>query len=208
MCTGIHPFIPLPNGAQVVLRYGYLGQQVENVLWAVFPTPPAEGNLSDLANAVADSWQSSLRLTQVTGLTINSVVATGWSTDADPQVYITEFTNTTGNIAEAGLASVDALKIQYKPGYRAHVNAAGPYHVGIPKSDITGNTFDSAYLASVRVAWDTMRTAIHEAGWEQVIFKQCMDNTWLVNGEPVPISAVSVKSTIATQRRRGPGRGS
>jgi len=208
MCTGSHPYIPAADTAEVRLIYDTAGGIAENVInfrksggWTL-------GDLSDLAAAVEDSWETNISPIVAETITLRETVATDISSEHGGQV--TDVGGISGGQGNPVLPNNVTFVVSFRTASRGRSYRGRLYHVGITENFVTldslGDSNAAAFQADYENFFADIVTAV--AGAEHVIVSRCQSGVWLTVAEVTPVTSYFVDSTIDSQRRRLAGRGS
>lgn len=201
-------FIPLPLTAEVVLRYSWQNQQVANVFHVRSNAGWTAENLVLLGQTFVTWWDDAMRPLVSNTVTLNEVVCTDFSVEDGRGVIVTDGLPLTGALTEESVPNNVSLAVKWTTGFTGRSFRGRSYHVGLTIAQVTANAVDSTPLAAITAAWTLLRTRMIAADYELVVASRQFNNAPRTVGVVTPIIGTSVDSTLDSQRRRLPGRGS
>jgi len=208
------PFIPLPNGIQIVIRGVCYAQTIEEVHYVVLPGAVGP---SDVQGAAEDfeAWfvADVLPLLAIT-YNLVSVTATDWSSASGPQFIVTEPTPLPGGVNQAAVNNTLAMVISWHTALRGRSYRGRTYLAGLSLGSVgTQNTWDASAVALVDAAYTEIPGFNTTEPYELVVasFYSGVDT----DGKPIPrttgvgtpIIALNIPAQMYNQRRRRPGFG-
>lgn len=205
------PFQPVPNGAQVVLKYQQVGQIMENIFWVRSDVPFEAADLETLASTFQTWWSDTYKSLQHPTVSLIEITATAEDTDTGPQ-FILPITGPNVGTASGNAEPLNAtISIQHITALRGRSFRGRTYHVGLTSDQLldAGHVL-AATAASLRAAYDTLVTDIHtvSATWELSVLTRFTNHLPRPAGILTPIVANGLADTaLDSQRRRLPGRG-
>lgn len=203
------PFVPTANTAQVETVYNWSGQIVENVFH--YEHPSGAPTMADLV-AITDAVRSYIatNLVPLMADTITLLRVVGKLIDvADGLFYV----STTG-LPQAGGGGSPALPNNVSAAYSWRTSASGrsfrgrSFVVGLQEGHVTENNLTPAATTAFGTALHGLIAVGGDAGWEMVIVSKSHLHVPRVAGVTTPVTAAFfTNTTIDSQRRRLPGRG-
>lgn len=201
-------FIPVENCVQIQLVYLYDGQVVENVLHYAGQTPASENTLTNLANDAFTSWQTTWRTKQPTSLALTKVIATDISSQNGASIEVPHSTANTGTVNEEGMPSNVCYLISLKTANRGRSYRGRLYLPGVCEGAIIVNTIGNAVVAALQDSY-TYWDYLSDDGdpWALVVASRYHNKAPRSTGITTNVTSFHVDPTVASQRRRLPGRG-
>jgi len=208
-------FIPVPNTAQVNIRYLYAGQQIENTLYFSKGSAFSGTDLQDLADEVWDRWQSDVMLDLSNALQLTSVYVVDLTTATSGVATHTESANGLNSGSAATPGNV-AFCIKFTTASRGRSFRGRIYLPGIPigyesTPGILNQSDADTLLEDVTGAIGQIEVG---TGLDHVVVSRYSGVD--VNGDPIPrttglatpVTGISYTDRNSdSQRRRLPGRG-
>ncbi len=206
-------FIPLVNGAQVEVRYIWLGQHVENRWFILFPSAPSASDIQDAATDF-DTWaQDDLMPLMTNQISYIETVCTDWTTDTGFQYTFTPTSPVPGAVDASSVPSQAAILISERTGFRGRSQRGRTYLPGGRTDVLTLGKWTDVYVALVDAAMvaipglgDTTPYALVVASFfsgVDVDHKPIPRDT----GVATPINTMLVDNVPRSQRRREIGVG-
>lgn len=207
MCTGSHPYIEVPETAEVRLKYLTPGGVAENVINFQKDGGWAPGEMEDLANAVKDSWETNISTDVTEDVSLDEVVATDISTETGPQFALPA--GISGAIASPALPQNVTLAIAFRTGLRGRSYRGRLYYVGLAESQVVGDQVSEAFQGGIIENFEAFFEGVSDAvpGATHVVVSRCQDDAWLTTAVVTPVLTYTADRTIDTQKRRLLGHG-
>jgi hypothetical protein len=204
------PFVPAADTCQIEAVYEWDGQIVENVFHYRFTAgSPTETDVGSLADVVRAYIHDEILPLAADTLTFLRLVAK--MIDVIDGILVV---NTTGLPASGGGGS-DALPnnvtatFSWRTGLSGRSRRGRSYLLGLQEGQVTANALSPAAVTAYTEAWEGLRLVASEDGWEMVVVSKFSGGAPRVAAVVTPITTgFFVDSTIDSQRRRLPGRGS
>lgn len=147
-------FVPVPNTAQIELRYEYFGEMVENTLYFKRPDGMGSVHLALIVDAVADWWASSLRAAQHTWLIMREVYGKRLNVVDDIEYANTFYAGERGGITTGyGCPGNVSLCISFRTGFIGRQNHGRNYAVAITRELTEGNFVKDSLAATLLLAY-------------------------------------------------------
>jgi len=149
----VPPFVPLPDGVQVEVRFTLDGLVVEDRLWFVTRQPPITGlQMFDLASGVY-SWHSDQVMPLLaTELELIGVRVTDWQHSAGFVVDFGTGTVPGGNGSGSHSANV-SYRLRFVPSSNGYPTINSNFVPGIPRDSVDGNLIDTTFRTAIRNAY-------------------------------------------------------
>lgn len=203
------PFVPVPNTVQVDILFELDGQRVENIHYyelSTAPTVEAVGDLLATLRAVIEEelmplLSSALTLVELVGTLLTAIDSFSISNVVTPPVA-------GGNTTQA-LPNNVSYTITKQTALRGRSFRGRNYVVGMTEDAINLNTINPTFRADLLAVWELLRVASVSDGWTQVVVSRVSGGVERGTGVTTPVTSVTTfDSTVDSQRRRLPGRGS
>lgn len=204
------PFIPALNVAQCSLRYTCAGPQVENTLYFRFVSDPDTGDLQNLADYLVTWRDQFLKPIQGAHCFFREVYAASLTTAFSPTVTAAVPTPVPGTYGGTPLPNNATIAVSFRTAGRGRSSRGRNYAVGLTEtalSSLLGQNVQPLYAASLITAYSEFFVNL-PTGWSWVVISRT------VNGLPradalvqTVTDVVLTDTTIDSQRRRLPGRG-
>jgi hypothetical protein len=201
-------FVPVPNTAKIELVYSIDGQTLENVMHFVGANPPTETDLTNLAADARLMWHGTFRNIQALGCQLVKIKATDCSSEDGAAIEYTTLLPDTGTISEEMMSNNVTACVSLKTAKRGRSYRGRIYVPGLPISAVSTNTLTTTvvnYLNSYFSEWNWLDN--DGEPWGLVVASRYHNNQPRVIGVTTPVTSFITNSTVASQRRRLPGRG-
>jgi len=207
MCEGTHPYIPVPETAEVRLTYVTPGGIAENVLNFQKDGGWDGGALTALADSVKDNWESLMTGLYGNDISLDTVTATDISTATGGQVVVPA--GISGGAAGPAMPMNVTIAVSLHTAFRGRSYRGRSFQVGVPGVIVTGSTISTGTATTIQETWQAFIDAISSdvLGANLVIVSRCQGGDWLTTAVTTPVIGFSVDTTLDSQRRRLPGRG-
>jgi len=200
------PFVPLANGAQCDLLYGFDGVVQENRLWFVSRQPPIDqAQLDNLAAGVGEYFKAQLLPFQSNAILFRRVEARDWTADPPPfsSVHFIDVRGSgSSDCHSANVAIRIALKGTTDQTFPNNSNFVG----GIPKDQVDLNRYSSTIKDAIFEAYAGLIDAAAVFGpfpaWKWVVTSRQLNNAWRTTQEFVDTSGLLFPSPFTSPRRR------
>lgn len=207
MCTGTHPFIPVPDTARVRMVYSFYGQTVMNVFYWKGDAPLIAADLSGLVDEVNIAWAAHWKPIQSANANLVYIEATALDTDAGAQVTLPVGVN--GTASGTGAPGGTTIALKFSTGLAGRSFRGRMYWIGLNLTSLSGDQISAgehtALAAAVPAFFDDVETA---TGLTHVVVSYCADHAWRTTGVATPVlSYPLVDDNVDSQRRRLAGRG-
>lgn len=209
-----HPFIPLPNGVQVVIQGMLKAQTIENVFYVVLPTAPGPTDVQGVAEDFEVWFRTHMLAHFSHEFTLVQVTATDWTSSSGSQFVFVEPSPVPGSISGPAASNSLAMVLSWHTARRGRSFRGRTFLAGI---DLGSTTDEVTWTAAAIAAMDASALLIPgfnvTTPYALVVasFFSGVDSLHKpiprVTGVGTPINAVTVDSIIMNQRRRRPGRG-
>lgn len=202
------PFVPVPNVAQVDMVFMYNGQRCENVYHVQQESPYDQTSLAVLATLFRDWWDDEFKAGAPNTLALVLIVARALDTDSSPSIEFSAGLPIQGQVTAAGqLPNNVTQAIKWTTALRGRSYRGRTYHIGLTEDMVIGNTVQEPHLAYQANRYNALLTALDGLPGNLVVVSKIHNGVERTTGIATPVQAVSVDSTVDSQRRRLPGRG-
>lgn len=207
MCTGPHPYIPVPDTAEVKLIFNGPGGKAMNVINFTKDGGWDTSSISDLAQAASDAWESEISARVSEDVSLDSVVATDLSSSTGPQTTLPA--GISGGNANPVAPSNVTVAVSFHTAFRGRSKRGRLFHYGSTNTQITGDSIGDAGATATQEAYQNFFDAIagDVSGATHVVVSRCQDGDWLTTGETTEVTSYAVDPIVDSQRRRLAGRG-
>lgn len=201
-------FIPVPNCAKIELVYDIDGQTLENVMYFEGDHNPTEQDLLNLAADAKTQWEATWRLQQGAGCDLRKIKATDAGQEDGAAVEV----SATG--LHLGARNVEMMSnnvtacISLKTAKRGRSYRGRIYLPGITVDEVDTNTL-AADTVTALTAGFSYWNFLDNGGepWALVVASKFHNNAPRTVGVATTVTSFIVNKTVASQRRRLPGRG-
>lgn len=201
-------FQPVVDCVEIDMIFTQQGEITQNVFYAKLPNGYVLADLLALAGVIDAQWQGTWRPQQVSEVTYVRTEVRGLAVQNDLLVTDGSSTNPGGH-AGAALPNSVTFCLKKESGLTGRSARGRTYWIGVPRSELEpldDNQLQSAYVASVQAAVDSIRTAINGVGlWEAVLVSRFTGGAPRTAGYAFPwLSTTWVDFRVDTQRNRLP----
>lgn len=201
-------FIPVPNTAMVELFFTQDAQNMENTLYFQKGDPWTTLQLATLATEIITWWTANLASNTVMGVALRAVKATSLESDTAPAFELPATPGTGGTFSGVALPNNVTMAVKFLTDGRGRSARGRNYIVGIPDSEVTGNTISAAYRNSIVSAYNELRDSTVITSGEHVVVSRFTGGNPRTTGLAQEVTGVAITDAIVdSQRRRLPGRG-
>lgn len=201
-------FTAFPGTCQVELTMTWAGQRVQNVLHYHKLVTFDATTLTGIANAAVTKWNTYIKPRVNVTCSLVEVKATDISTQTGPVAYATTGLPIIGTVAGASLPNNATVAVTKRTAKRGRSYRGRIYHPGLSISDVTGNVVSPGVVTALIAAWTNFLILNDGAtNANLVVASRFQSGVQLVTGEVNDVTGFTVESTVDSQRRRLPGRG-
>lgn len=207
LCTSPRPaYIPLPEGAQVVVSYTEFGSVFENVLYFTKAGGWDAAALQDLADSVQVNFAANMGGVVSSDASLIHVRAIDVSSAIGP--VADNSAASAGLRVNPGLPGNVTLAIKFTTALRGRSYRGRMYLVGLSEDMVLGQAVDAAVLPDILLGVQSWIEAVEaDSGGVHVVASYCQLSEWLVAAVATPVTGYSSDGFIDSQRRRLAGRG-
>lgn len=195
-------FIPVFNGVELQVFYGYSNQSFSNTLNYAVTLPVTSLALNDLL----DDWEAFLAARFVAQLSSNAQVTGVRARDISSQTgLIIERTLTPPIQGLAGGESLPyqiAATLSLRTAQSGRIGRGRLYFGGLTIAQINGNDLEPAAVADWIDMFDDWKVTAGSQGFTWSVASRFFNGQPRVQGVTFPITSTSMDSTPRTQRRR------
>lgn len=201
-------FIRVPNTVRVELIQRLDGQELENVFHCANAVSYDAAAMRSLCEAFILWWDTDIDILVSADLSLVNTIATDLDSETGPRVEESTGLPIAGIPVSPALPNNIALVAKWTTESRGRSFRGRSYFAGLREDVVTNNTIQAALLTSWEAACSSLIADIATEGWTLVVASLFEDNAPRAEGITTAITGVSIDSTVASQRRRLPGRGS
>lgn len=207
MCTGTHPYIPVPNTAKVDWIFSTPGGVAMNSLYFEKGSALTEADLTAIAAAAEDAWESQISSIAATTVSLDRTVVTDLTTDSSGQV--TDPGGISGGNSSEQLPDNSTVAISFRSALRGRSFRGRVFHVGLNVDNVANDSIGPSnatiFATKYQAAVDAIAASV--SGLTHVVVSLCHDNTWRTTGVTTPVTSIQVDPILDSMRNRLPGRG-
>jgi len=201
------PFQPAERVIRVEPIYTYDGQIVENVMHYQTDPAPDAVELAAFAAQWLTQWQASVRATQPTNVSLNTIKVTSLDSEFAPGIEYTVGLPLAGTATGVGLPNNVTVAVRYLTALRGRSYRGRLFHIGIRNTDTLLNQVTTTFQTNLRAAYVVMLNVATTQSYFQGVLSRYQGGVLRPEGEFTDITSVQVERTLDSQRRRLPGRG-
>jgi hypothetical protein len=209
MCTGSHPYIPVPNTVLVQIFYTQFGQRLENTLHYYKGGGWAPADLSDLASSVIGFWDTDVKANVSSTVELVGVKITDLTTETAPTFETQPASPLFGTRLDEAMPSGNTFAVKTNTGSRGRSAHGRLYHIGLTTNQVTGNDLIAVEADHIKDGWAALVFGVAVAmSAAPVVTSYCLHNVWRTTGVNTFILTLSYTDLhVDSQRRRLTGRG-
>lgn len=209
------PFIPIPNGIKVCMRFTKAGQQCCNVFYVKTPNPPDTTLLNTIGSVFKTAWNANLQGYTSQDVTLDAIEVTDQSVAGGIGIEYTTGLPLTGNTTLGAMPNNVTIATKLLTGLTGRAHRGRFYMIGVPATEVaTDKQHISTTLRTQLMNFvEVLAADLITEGLELVIASlyQGVD----ANKKPIPrtsgilttVIGEAVNLTLDSQRRRLPERG-
>lgn len=197
------PFIPFPDGAEVLMRFVQQGVPWFLTFGFVRAGPNSLIDLQNLVTAM-DLWWTNQLSPQISGnCSLVDFKATDLTSVSSPTWSAPPATVPAGTLAGSVLPAQNALVVTMDTALRGRSYRGRNYVAGrVAGDEQTVTTWTAARVAAVRAAYNNLPGIVSPTGWIHNVLSRQNANVRRTTGVATPILSYTAKVQIATQRGR------
>ena len=201
------PFVPLPNTAEVALRFSQDGQFVANVWHVRYEAVPTQALMQTIANNTIFTWQGSLRPIVSNDVTLLEVSVVDQSVQNGVASLLAPTTNNTGQNLSPMMPNGTTVAVKRATGQTGRSFRGRIYHIGLTEEQVLRNNVTPSIVTALTAAYNDFIDAYESIKCEWVVASRVANGAPRPIGVTTPVTGCSTNPTIDSQRRRLPGRG-
>jgi len=202
-------FVPVNNVVMAEMRMRLDNQLIENTLYFAMFGGFGPAEMTSLGNDLIAWWTSGYAYNMSNSLTLREVYLTDLTTQTSPTATVSASGVVAGQNPSPALPNNVALTISFRTAGRGRSSRGRNYICGLPEAGVTGNVVEPSYVAQLVSAYQSLLTPTNVAGFTWVVVSRYSGGAPRTAGQSYDVTAVvATDSTVDSQRRRLPGRGS
>ena len=202
------PFVPVPTTGEFHMIFTQDGQVVENVFHVQFELGPTAEDLEGAAEVLKDWWNTELRPSCATNLTLQRIEGVDISDQAGEAIVYSGGLPLTGGASGAtAFPNHVTFAVKWGTGLRGRSYRGRTYHLGLTENSVTGNTIGGASITTFLAAYGALIEDLSTEDYTLVVASKYHNKGPRTTGVATPILSCSIDPTVDSQRRRLPGRG-
>jgi hypothetical protein len=200
-------FIPVPNAAQVSMRYLWAGQKVENVFGVRKLTSEAVWDTASIFTTFRNFWIEHLKLQLSAQISLTEIAFQPLDTEGTPGTLDTLVTPIPGNNG-ASVPNNVAFVVTLRTGSTGRSYRGRSYVPGLPRDSVTDSRLQGTAPADIVACYNALIGDLTETGAHLAIISKYHNKLPRVTGVATDVTvATFVDNVTDSQRRRLPGRG-
>lgn len=203
-----HPFIPFVNVAAFQLVFNQDGQIIENTFNLKHEAGWDVTTLVAACDALKAWWNTSARPQVATNVSLTKIIATDLASESAPGIDYTAGLPIVGDGGESGLPNNVTVVVKWLTALRGRSYRGRTYHIGLRPGLITASHLTGAASTQLTTVYTAYLVGLPTDDFIPVVCSRRQDNAWLTTGISTEIVGFSINSTLDSQRRRLPERGS
>lgn len=207
MCTGTHPFIPVPHVFKCEMIYLSNGQRVENVLHFDIAGEIDIDTPRRMADAINSAYGTTLAAVQNENTTLTLIRVQDLSSEGS--FLYERGAGASGLLLGAGVPGNVTIVTKFGSGLSGRSTRGRVYNVGLDQGQVAGNQIGSVDAGLISAAWVDFVTAVNAdfTGAAHVVVSYCGGGTWRTEGLVTAVQTYTTELNLDSQRRRLTGRG-
>jgi hypothetical protein len=189
--------------------YTFQGQYAENVFYFRDVDGWTADKLGTLNNKLFLAWQTHIRTTQSSALTLTKLKATDVSVEGGAYNELAPTSGNVGTEAAPPTALGSTVAIKFATGLSGRSNRGRMFFIGLTEDATNGNLLTTGYGASLAGAYSALFADVLSGtpGAQHVVVSYCHNGAWRTTAVVNDVTAYSADDIIDSQRRRLTGRG-
>lgn len=202
-------FVPVPNTVQVEAVYEWNGQTVENVFYVESTAAWDENGITAILELVRDTiaqdliptLSSAIQLVRLVGTLLTAIDSISVTLNVSPPIG--------GEVVAESLPNNVSYTITFLTAQRGRSFRGRNYVPGLTIDHVVSNTITPATRTALLAFYETLQAAIVSSGYTMVVVSRVSGGVERATGVTTPIIGFTTfDTTVDSQRRRLPGRGS
>lgn len=202
-------FQPVPNTAQVEIRFLLDNQEVQNDLYFTSPVGWAQSIQAELAGNVFSWWQAEYQPFQVNVCALKEIYVTPLITQTAETYSFVPTVTQYGAVVDEPEPNNVSFVVKLNTANRGRGSSGRNYTIGVYDSAVSQNTFTDDYVNGIVGGYNNLKNYIDvDTPFTWVHVRRIINKVVLPEGLTYPVqSATFTDKTVDSQRRRLPGRG-
>lgn len=200
-------FIPVPDVAQVALRFTQDGQEVANVFHVFYDGIPSTSTFLDIATVFRGWWDTNLRTVVSTSVTLREIAVTDLSVPSGVGIVSADGLPLQGGNASPNMPNHVTLAVKWATGRTGRSFRGRSFHIGLTEGQVVANNIDNGTVSVLQTAYSKLITDLQANNASLVVVSRYTNNAPRVEGFGTPVGTCVVTAGVDSQRRRLPGRG-
>lgn len=200
-------FVPIPNTAEVAVRFLQDGQNLANVWHVAYEGFGSDEKMGEIAQRTIEIWQTNVRPIVSNAVTLLEVSVVDQSIEGGFAALASPVTNNTGALADAMMPNSTTVAVKKATGRAGRSYRGRLYHIGLCENQVLANRIAPVVQTSINAAYAAYIGGYGTISCTWVVASTYSNQAPRAIGVVTPILAVSVDPVIDSQRRRLPGRG-
>lgn len=202
-------FIPVPNTARFELIFTLESQRVENVYHVhKLSTSWDVTALATFADKFRVWFNASLKPNTGAHASLVLIVGTDQTTGISPRLEYTTSLPIVGTAVGDALPNNVTCAASWRTANRGRSYRGRTFHVGPTRDMVAGSALTVGAQTALQTAFAALLTAINDAEHQLCVVSRYTNHAPRAVGVSTPITSITIDSTMDSQRRRLPGRGS
>lgn len=203
------PFIPVPGGAQVEMRYTLDEQACENVFWVSgLANESPVIDLQNIGRIFRDWWVANIKPLQPATIVLREVYVTDQSSASGATWTEAGTLPQAGSGTGQSLPSNCALVVSLRTALRGRSFRGRSYFFPLREQDVVENEVGTDLVTALLTAYGQLILDLVDEDYHLAVCSRFSGGDPRAAGVLTPVQAVTVVDrTIDSQRRRLPGRG-
>ena len=203
------PFIPAPLVSQVEMIFQYSGSTIEMVHHYKSDTAPTIAEWEALHVLLRADWLGACNAIMAPTLVWDITKFTDLTTISSPSYSTTTSLPLAGTSASAQLPNNCAMVVTKRTALRGRSYRGRSYVPGLTELHVTGNSILSGFTTPViNFFIGAQSYTVLGNVYNMVVLSRFTEGAPRIVGEATPVSNFTFDTTVDSQRRRLPGRGS
>lgn len=201
------PFIPIPNVAQVAMRFTQDNQELANV-YHVSYSGAADGKLlEDIGERFISWWDSAMQPFVSATVSLREVAVVDQSVEDGIGVLVVTGLPLAGGNVNNAMPNQTTVAVKWPTGRTGRSYRGRTFHIGLTENQVLNNNLETAALSSLRIAYQTLLEQNKSALTPMVVASRYTNKAPRVVGISTELRNPTINPVIDSQIRRKPGRG-
>lgn len=200
-------FIPLPNTAQVAMRFLQDNQELANVYHVTYGGSADATLLEEIGERFISWWDAAMQPFVSATVSLREVAVVDQSVANGVGVLVTTGLPLNGGNVNGAMPNSTTVAVKWPTGRTGRSFRGRTYHIGLTENQVLNNNLDPAAASSLRIAYQTLLEENKSALTPLVVASRYTNNAPRTEGITTEARNPSINPVIDSQRRRLPGRG-